>query len=64
MLNLRPTNQYKKDRKLAIKRGLPMSLLDEVLQTLMEEKAVFWFWRNPPPASPPQTRNTRLSPLS
>ena len=38
MLNLRPTAQYKKDRKRAIKRGLPMDLLDEVIQILIEEQ--------------------------
>ena len=38
MLNLQATTQYRKDRKRAIKRGLPMNLLDDVLQTLIEEK--------------------------
>ena len=38
MLNLQTTGQYRKDRKLMIKRGLPMNLLDDVLQTLVEEK--------------------------
>jgi mRNA interferase YafQ len=38
MLTLNPTAQYRKDRKLAIKRGLSMNLLDDVLQTLIEEK--------------------------
>ncbi|MDR1205443.1 MAG: type II toxin-antitoxin system YafQ family toxin [Peptococcaceae bacterium] len=38
MLNLQPTSQYRKDRKRAIKRGLPMNLLDDILQTLAEEK--------------------------
>ena len=38
MLILQPTTQYRKDRKRAIKRGLPMNLLDDVLQTLVEEK--------------------------
>jgi mRNA interferase YafQ len=38
MLNLQPTAQYRKDRKRAIKRGLPVDLLDGVLQTLVEEK--------------------------
>jgi mRNA interferase YafQ len=37
MLTLHATAQYKKDRKRAIKRGLPMNLLDEVLETLVEE---------------------------
>lgn len=40
MLTLRPTSQYKKDRKRAIKRGLSMKLLDDVIQTLMEEKSL------------------------
>jgi len=34
MLTLKPTAQYRKDRKRAIKRGLPMHLLDEVLEAL------------------------------
>jgi len=38
MLNLKTTAKYRKDRKLAIKRGLPMEHLDEVLETLVEEK--------------------------
>lgn len=38
MLNLQPTAQYRKDRKRAIKRGLSMNLLDDVLQILVEEK--------------------------
>ena len=38
MLNLRTTAKYRKDRKLAIKRGLPMELLDETLETLVQEK--------------------------
>lgn len=38
MLTLQPTGQYRKDRKLATKRGLPLNLLDDVLQTLIEEK--------------------------
>ena len=38
MLNFQTTALYRKDRKRAIKRGLPMNLLDEVLQTLVDEK--------------------------
>ena len=38
MLNFQTTTQYRKDRKQMIKRGLPMYLLDEVLQTLLKEK--------------------------
>ena len=38
MLNLQTTALYRKDRKRAIKRGLPIELFDEVLQTLIEEK--------------------------
>jgi mRNA-degrading endonuclease YafQ of YafQ-DinJ toxin-antitoxin module len=34
MLALQPTAQYRKYRK----RGLPVNLLDDVLQTLVEEK--------------------------
>ena len=37
MLNLQTTAQYRKDRKRAIKRGLPMNLLDDVLDLLIEE---------------------------
>ena len=40
MLNLKTTAKYRKDRKRAIKSGLPMYLLDEVLQTLSEEKSL------------------------
>jgi len=38
MLMLQPTTQYKKDRKLAIKRGLPMNELDTVIETLQQEQ--------------------------
>jgi len=38
MLRLQTTTQYRKDRKLAIKRGLQMGLLDGVIQTLIEGK--------------------------
>lgn len=36
MFELRQTNKFKKDIKLARKRGLNMSLLDEVVTTLVE----------------------------
>ena len=38
MLELKKTKQFKKDLKLAIKRGLPINLLDEIIQTLREQK--------------------------
>ena len=38
MLNLQTTHLYRKDRKRAIKRGLPMHLLDEALDMLVSEK--------------------------
>ncbi len=38
MLKLQPTTKYRKDRKRMMKRGFPMNLLDDVLQTLIEEK--------------------------
>jgi len=37
-LRLKTTTQYRKDRKLAIKRRLQMDLLDDVIQTLIEGK--------------------------
>ena len=37
MLTLRTTSQYRKDRKRAIKNGLPMHMLDEVLEELAAE---------------------------
>ena len=37
-LELKKTGKFKKDLKLAIKRGLPINLLDEVIQTLREQK--------------------------
>ena len=40
MLTLQTTARYRKDRKRAIKRGLPMNLLDDVLQTLIEEETL------------------------
>lgn len=38
MLTLKMTNQFKKDLKLAKKRGLKTQKLEQVLQTLLEEK--------------------------
>ena len=38
MLDLQMTTQYRKDKKRAVKRGLPINLLDDVLETLVEEK--------------------------
>ena len=38
MLSLKTSSQYRKDRRLAIKRGLEMWRLDDVIQTLLEEK--------------------------
>ena len=38
MLDLQPTAQYKKDRKRAIKRGLPLQELDTVIETLQKEE--------------------------
>ncbi|MDR0964442.1 MAG: type II toxin-antitoxin system YafQ family toxin [Clostridium sp.] len=38
MLSLQTTTQFRRDRKLAIKCGLPMKLMDEILQTLVDEK--------------------------
>jgi mRNA interferase YafQ len=38
MLTLRASSQYRKDRKLAKKRGRDTGLLDTVIQTLLEEK--------------------------
>jgi mRNA interferase YafQ len=40
MFTLRATSQYRKDRKLAKKRGLDMDLLDDVIQQLIEGKAL------------------------
>jgi mRNA interferase YafQ len=34
MLTLKPTAQYRKDRKRAIRSGLPIHLLDDVLELL------------------------------
>jgi mRNA interferase YafQ len=36
MFELHTTSQYRKDRKLAKKRGLDMNLLDDVVQRLIE----------------------------
>jgi len=38
MLTLHTTNQFRKDEKLARKRGLDISLLKSVVQILLEEK--------------------------
>lgn len=38
MLTLKTTTQFRKDYKLMKKRGYNMGLLQEVLQTLLEEK--------------------------
>ena len=38
MLKIFPSNQFKKDVKLAEKRGLNLSLLTEVLNKLVQEK--------------------------
>jgi len=38
MLSLQTTTQFRKDRKRAIKRGVSIKLLDDVIQTLIEEK--------------------------
>jgi len=38
MLTLHTTNQFRKDEKLARKRGLNIALLKSIIQTLLEEK--------------------------
>ena len=38
MFTLHTTNQFRKDEKLARKRGLNVALLKSVIQTLLEEK--------------------------
>ena len=38
MLTLQPTAQYKKDRKRAMKQGLQIELLDDVIEDLVKEK--------------------------
>ncbi|GHV87996.1 addiction module toxin, RelE/StbE family [Spirochaetia bacterium] len=38
MLTLRAATQYRKDYKLAKRRGLDMPLLETVIQTLLDEK--------------------------
>ena len=40
MLNLITTAKFRKDLNLATKRGLPINLLDEVLEMLIEEKTL------------------------
>ena len=42
MLTLKTTGQFRKDYKLAKKRGYKMDLLEEVLQTLLEEKPLYF----------------------
>ena len=46
MLTLHTTRQYRKDRNLCKKRGLKMELLDEVIQTLLEQKPLDPKYRN------------------
>jgi mRNA interferase YafQ len=38
MLTLQTTSKYRRDYKLAKKRGFDIALLDAVIQTLLEEK--------------------------
>ena len=38
MLTLQTTKKYRKDHNLCKKRGLKMELLDEIIQTLREQK--------------------------
>lgn len=38
MLVLKPTTQFRKDYKLMKKRGYKMDLLEDVLETLLQEK--------------------------
>ena len=38
MLNLHTTKKYRKDRNICKKRGLKIELIDEVIQTLREQK--------------------------
>lgn len=38
MMTLRTTAQFRKDYKLCKKRGLPLALLEEIIQLLLEEK--------------------------
>jgi mRNA interferase YafQ len=38
MLTLKTTTKYRKDYKLAKKRGFDITLLDVIIQTLLEEK--------------------------
>jgi len=40
MLTLRTTGQFRRDYKLSKKRGLDLSLLETVLDTLLEEKTL------------------------
>lgn len=50
MLTLKTTAQFRKDYKLAKKRGLDLSALETVLQTLLEERSL-----------PPKHRDHALS---
>ena len=38
MLQLQPTTQFKRDRKRAIKRGLPIDKLDEAIEIIQTEQ--------------------------
>ena len=38
MLTLKPTNQFRKDYKLAKKRGLDIALLELIIDTLLDDK--------------------------
>ena len=38
MLTLRASAKYRKDRRRVVKQGLPVKLLDDIIQQLAEEK--------------------------
>jgi mRNA interferase YafQ len=40
MLTLKPTSQFRKDYKLAKKRGLDLSILEHVIDVLLAEKTL------------------------
>ncbi|MDR2503984.1 MAG: type II toxin-antitoxin system YafQ family toxin, partial [Deltaproteobacteria bacterium] len=40
MLTLKTTSRFRKDYRLAKKRGLDLSLLEAVIDTLLEEKVL------------------------
>ena len=40
LLELKQTSQFKKDLKRAMKRGLPLHLMDSVIKTLREQKSL------------------------